>query len=53
MLLSFSTFVGERASIACWHHRLAHPHESILRRLLSDYNLPISTNKLLPICTAC
>ncbi|KAJ9552510.1 hypothetical protein OSB04_016555 [Centaurea solstitialis] len=46
-------FVGERASIDSWHHRLAHPHESILRRLISAYNLPMSTNKLLPICNAC
>ncbi|GFP91838.1 retrovirus-related pol polyprotein from transposon tnt 1-94, partial [Phtheirospermum japonicum] len=46
-------FVGERASATCWHHRLAHPHESVLRRLLSDYNLPISTNKLLLPCSSC
>ncbi|KAL4569135.1 hypothetical protein LXL04_024766 [Taraxacum kok-saghyz] len=35
-----------RTSMAGWHNRLAHPHEAILRRLVSTFNLPTSSNNL-------
>lgn len=46
-------FLGERTSLECWHHRLAHPHESILRRLVSSHKLPVSCNKLAKVCSSC
>lgn len=40
-------------SMTGWHNRLAHPHEAILRLLISTFHLPISTKKLLPVCEPC
>ncbi|KAM3308552.1 hypothetical protein P3S67_010296 [Capsicum chacoense] len=34
-------FLGERTTLAGWHHRLAHPNEAALRHLFSSYNLPV------------
>ncbi|PHU14771.1 hypothetical protein BC332_15976 [Capsicum chinense] len=34
-------FLGERTTLAGWHHRLAHPNEVALRHLFSSYNLPV------------
>lgn len=44
---------GVRTSLTGWHNRLAHPHESILRRLVSTFKLPISENKLPEVCQSC
>lgn len=39
-----------RTSLHWWHCRLGHPHEAILRRLVSNFKLPISSNKLPDVC---
>ncbi|KAL4569144.1 hypothetical protein LXL04_024775 [Taraxacum kok-saghyz] len=41
---------GIYTSMAGWHNRLAHPHEAILRRLVSTFNLPTSSNNVPSIC---
>ncbi|CAH9114211.1 unnamed protein product, partial [Cuscuta epithymum] len=46
-------YLGEKTSLQTWHHRFGHPHESVLRRLVSRFNLPISSNKLSSICESC
>ncbi|KAL4563108.1 hypothetical protein LXL04_027141 [Taraxacum kok-saghyz] len=42
-----------RTSLTGWHNRLAHPHEAILRRLVSHFNLPVSSNNLSRVCEPC
>ncbi|KAL4565709.1 hypothetical protein LXL04_029812 [Taraxacum kok-saghyz] len=44
---------GVRTSVHGWHQRLAHPHEPLLRRLLSTFNLPVSSNKFPNVCEPC
>ncbi|CAH9105908.1 unnamed protein product, partial [Cuscuta epithymum] len=46
-------FFGERTSLECWHRRLAHPTEPILRRLVSTFSLPITSSSLPNICDSC
>ncbi|KAI3516852.1 hypothetical protein L1887_15941 [Cichorium endivia] len=46
-------FHSSRISLHGWHRRLAHPHESILRRLVSTFHLPVSTNKFPNVCDSC
>lgn len=41
------------SSLHRWHSRLGHPHEAILRRLVSSFNLPITTNKFPDVCGPC
>lgn len=45
--------LAEKASSACWHQRLGHPHLRVLRQIINFNNLPCSTNKLDSLCTAC
>lgn len=47
------THVSSRTSLEERHRRLAHSHKSILRRLVSSFYLPVSSNKLLFLCEAC
>jgi len=47
------TFVCSRASLQAWHECLGHPHEQLLRRLVSSFNLPVSSNKMSSICGSC
>ena len=49
-LTSTMALTGVRTSLHGWHQRLAHPHESLLRHLLSSFQLPISTNKFPNVC---
>lgn len=44
---------GVRTSMNGWHNRLAHPHETILKRLVSRFQLPTTSNKLSPVCEPC
>ncbi|CAN1729008.1 hypothetical protein LINPERHAP1_LOCUS451, partial [Linum perenne] len=44
---------GVRTSIHGWHQRLAHPHEPLLRRLVSVFRLPVTTNKFPDVCDSC
>nr|KAJ0191944.1 hypothetical protein LSAT_V11C800425760 [Lactuca sativa] len=46
-------FTGSRTSLHGWHKRLAHPHEPLLRRLVSTFHLPVSTNKFPTVCYIC
>ncbi|KAD6119461.1 hypothetical protein E3N88_10732 [Mikania micrantha] len=39
--VAFST---ARASSSTWHQRLGHPHQQLLRSMLSHYSLPVSNN---------
>ncbi|CAN0824684.1 Retrovirus-related Pol polyprotein from transposon TNT 1-94 [Linum grandiflorum] len=39
--------------MASWHRRLAHPHESLLRRLVASFDLPVTSNKLESVCASC
>nr|GEW05262.1 retrotransposon protein, putative, Ty1-copia subclass [Tanacetum cinerariifolium] len=41
------SFLAVRASSTIWHRRLGHPHQRLLRSMLSNFSLPI-TNKSLP-----
>lgn len=52
-LTSTMALTGVRTSLHGWHQRLAHPHESLLRRLLSSFQLPVSTNKFPNVCDSC
>lgn len=42
-----------RTSLHGWHRRLTHPHEPVLRRLVSSFHLPVSSNKLPNVCHPC
>ncbi|KAL4587788.1 hypothetical protein LXL04_000662, partial [Taraxacum kok-saghyz] len=46
-------FSGIRTSLQGWHRRLAHPHEPLLRRLVSAFHLPVSSNKFPTVCEPC
>ncbi|KAH0633010.1 hypothetical protein KY284_035796 [Solanum tuberosum] len=46
-------FVFSRASLQAWHERLGHPHEQLLRRLVSSFNLPVSSTKMPTVCGSC
>ena len=46
-------FVISRASLQAWHERLGHPHEQLLRRLVSSFNLPVTSNKMPAVCGSC
>ena len=45
--------LGERTSAANWHLHLGHPNFRIVRQVLSKFQLPISINKNLVMCSAC
>jgi len=46
-------FVGERTSTASWHKRLGHPAFRTVQHVLSQFNLPVSSNKASSPCSAC
>jgi transposase InsO family protein len=48
-----SALVGERASTSQWHSRLGHPALKIVRRVLSAFHLPVSSNNGSYSCSAC
>jgi hypothetical protein len=47
------TFLGERTSLNQWHYRLGHPAFRVVRAVLSSSNLPVSSHKAPPVCSAC
>ena len=48
-----SVFSSERASSHDWHARLGHPANRILCQVVSQFHLPVTSNKKLPLCPAC
>ncbi|CAH9104736.1 unnamed protein product, partial [Cuscuta epithymum] len=50
---STMALTGVRTSLHGWHQRLAHPHEALLRRLLVQFQLPVSSNKFPTVCEPC
>lgn len=50
---SAKAFNNIRVFLNGWHKRLAHPHEQLLRRLVSIFNLPVSTNNFPNVCDSC
>jgi hypothetical protein len=46
-------FIGERVSLSQWHACLGHPALRVVRQVLSNHHLAVSTNKSSPICHAC
>jgi GAG-pre-integrase domain len=42
---SFTAFVGELASADIWHHRLGHPNYAVVRTVIQDNKLPVSSLK--------
>jgi hypothetical protein len=48
-----SVFSSEHASHHDWHARLGHPANRILRQVVSQFHLPVTSNKKLPLCFAC
>ena len=52
-LRNCSSYLGEKASPATWHHRLGHPHFRVLQNILNKFGLP-TTHKLKHYhCDAC
>jgi hypothetical protein len=45
--------VGERTSQAHWHRRLGHPAFRTVRRILSQFGLPVSSNNSAVLCSTC
>jgi len=45
--------VGERTTPASWHKRLGHPAFRTVQRVLSQFKLPVISNKAQPFCSAC
>jgi hypothetical protein len=43
--------MGERASVSTWHSWLNHPALKVVRRVLSSFQLPVSTNKSYSPCS--
>ena len=48
-----SIFLGEHISLVGWHRRLSHPNKALLRRLLSNFRLPISSSEFPTVCEPC
>ncbi|CAN0925281.1 Retrovirus-related Pol polyprotein from transposon TNT 1-94 [Linum grandiflorum] len=46
-------YSGVRKSLQGWHQRIAHPHLDVLRRMISTFKLPVTSNKLPPVCEPC
>lgn len=51
--VSTLAFTVVRTTLHGWHQHLAHPHETLLRRLISFFQLPISSNKFPDVCEPC
>jgi hypothetical protein len=45
--------VGGRVSTSQWHSRLGHPALRVVRRVLSNFRLPIASKKEMSPCPAC
>jgi hypothetical protein len=45
--------VGERTTPASWHKRLGHPAFRTVQRILSQFKLPVISNKAQLFCSAC
>jgi hypothetical protein len=46
-------FLGERASIDCWHSRLGHPSLRIFNQIVRAHHLAVLKNKSSAVCSAC
>ncbi|GJZ06535.1 retrotransposon protein, putative, ty1-copia subclass [Tanacetum coccineum] len=47
------SFSDVRASPTIWHRRLGHPHQRLLRSMLSNFSLPVTNKSLLSFCNSC
>jgi transposase InsO family protein len=46
-------FFGARTSLHQWHRRFGHPAFQVVRRVLSQFGLPFTSNKAPAVCSAC
>lgn len=51
--VSPSAHLSERVDSVCWHRRLGHQHQRVMRQILTQNNWPCSTNKQPPLCHGC
>ena len=51
--IKICALIGERIFLAQWHARLDHPSLRVVRQVLSNHQLAVSTNKTPSICHAC
>ncbi|GJV38730.1 putative RNA-directed DNA polymerase [Tanacetum coccineum] len=47
------SFSAVRASPTIWHRRLGHPHQHLLRYMLSNISLPVTNKSLSSFCNSC
>ncbi|GJV09216.1 putative RNA-directed DNA polymerase [Tanacetum coccineum] len=47
------SFSVVRASPTIWHRRLGHPHQRLLRSMLSNFSLPVTNKSLSSFCNSC
>ncbi|GKA83614.1 putative RNA-directed DNA polymerase [Tanacetum coccineum] len=47
------SFSAVRASPTIWHRRLGHPHQSLLRSMLSNFSLHVTNKSLSSFCNSC
>ncbi|GKC54865.1 putative RNA-directed DNA polymerase [Tanacetum coccineum] len=47
------SFSAVRASPTIWHRRLEHPHQRLLRSMLSNFSLPVTNKSLSNFCNSC
>ncbi|GJW52423.1 putative RNA-directed DNA polymerase [Tanacetum coccineum] len=47
------SFSAVRASPTIWHRRLGHPHQRLLRSMLSNFSLPVTNKSLSSFCNSC
>lgn len=50
---SHTAFHVLRTTMDVWHRRLGHPHESVLKRLVSVFQLPVTNKNVHPVCEPC
>jgi histone deacetylase 1/2 len=46
-------YLSQRVPLDVWHYRMGHPSYQTVRHLISKFSLPISSNKIPGICSAC
>lgn len=45
--------IGERTTSLIWHHRLGHPSQRLVTKIISQHFLPLTTCGSLPTCHPC
>lgn len=49
----YQSFSYQRGPLEEWHRRLGHPNYQIVKHLVSKFSLPVSSNKIPSVCSAC